>query len=83
MAHSAKLRKVGGSVMLAIPPAFLDSLALKPDAAVSLSLQSGRLVVEPEKHKKHSLDVLLAEHVHPLDEDAEWTTSAPAGREII
>jgi antitoxin component of MazEF toxin-antitoxin module len=30
----ARLRKLGGPVMLAIPPALLDSLDLRPDGSV-------------------------------------------------
>lgn len=32
--HTTNLRKVGGSVMLAVPPALLDFLHLEPGAKV-------------------------------------------------
>lgn len=41
------LRKVGGSVTLAVPPALLDLLSLSRGAKVGLSVDRGRLVVEP------------------------------------
>jgi len=46
--HTTNLRKVGGSVMLAVPPAFLDQLHLQAGAVVGLAIDQGRLVVEPK-----------------------------------
>ena len=43
--HTTKLRKVGGSVMLAVPPALLDVLGLEPGAKVGIAVESDRLVV--------------------------------------
>ncbi len=83
MAHIAKLRKVGGSVMLAIPPALLDGLSLKPDASVGVSIDDGKLIVEPRTAKRYSLDQLLREHSAAVDGDREWLDSAPSGRELI
>ena len=36
--HTTSLRKVGGSVMLAVPPAFLDQLHLQAGATVGLQV---------------------------------------------
>ena len=47
--HTTNLRKVGGSIMLAVPPALLDILQLRPGAKVGIAVQSGRLVVEPQQ----------------------------------
>ena len=44
--HTTKLRRVGGSVMLAVPPALLEQLQIKAGATVGLGLDQGRLVVE-------------------------------------
>ena len=51
MPHAARLRKVGGSVMLAIPKPMLDALDLAPDASVDLSIKAGRLVVDPKTRR--------------------------------
>lgn len=40
--HVTHLRKVGGSVMLVVPPALLDMLDLHPGAMVSLAVEGGR-----------------------------------------
>src|SRR4249920_1783192 len=61
MPHAARLRKVGGSVMLAIPKPMLDALHLAPDASVDLSIKAGRLVVDPKTRRRYSLDELLAQ----------------------
>jgi antitoxin ChpS len=86
MAHKARLRKVGGSVMLAIPPALLEALDLSPDKPVGLVVRGGRLVVEPEPGRRYSLDELL-EQCNPRarrsPEDRKWTTGAREGRELL
>jgi mRNA interferase ChpB len=42
--HTRNLRKVGGSVMLAVPPVILDILHLGPGATVGLVVDGGRLI---------------------------------------
>jgi len=60
MPHASKLRKVGGSVMVAIPKPMLDALDLSADAPVDLSLRGGRIVVAPRPRQRFTLDDLLA-----------------------
>lgn len=72
--------------MLAIPRPMLDALDLAPDAAVGLSIKSGRLVVDPMKRHRYSLDELVAQckpGARRSPEDREWTASRPVGRELI
>jgi antitoxin ChpS len=86
MAHAARLRKVGGSVMLAIPKAMLDALDLAPDAPVGLSIKGGRLVVDPKGRRRYSLDELLAQckpSARRTREEREWLANPPVGRELI
>ena len=45
--HTTSLRKVGGSIMLAVPPVILDMLHLAAGATVGVSIENGRLVIEP------------------------------------
>lgn len=84
--HTTNLRKVGGSIMLAVPPALLNILRLQPGAKVGITIESGRLVVEPKQRPRYTLDELLAQ-CHPKrarrKEDREWLDSKPAGRELI
>ena len=84
--HITNLRKVGGSVMLAVPPALLDILHLQPGAKVGVAIEGGRLVVEPRQRRRYTLDELLAQ-CHPRarrsTEEQEWLESKPVGGEII
>ena len=64
--YTTKLRKVGGSVMLAIPPAFLDVLRLHAGAAVALSVDDGQLVVEPQVRPRYTLDELELLRLGPM-----------------
>jgi antitoxin ChpS len=86
MPHSIRLRKVGGSVMLAIPPALLDALDLKSDATVGMSIKAGKLVIEPKARKRYTLDDLLTQCSPDETMDANehaWVNDLAAGREII
>ncbi len=84
--HTTNLRKVGGSVMLAVPPALLDILRLQPGAQVGIAIESGRLIVEPQQRPRYTLDELLAQ-CNPkkarAKEDREWVSDRPAGAEIL
>ena len=84
--YTTKLRKVGGSVMLAIPPTFLDVLRLHAGAAVALSVDEGHLVVEPQVRPRYTLDELLAQcdaSANPTVEDREWLDGKPVGGELL
>jgi len=72
--------------MVAIPKPMLDALDLAPDASVGLSIKAGRLVIDPKKRRRYSLDELLAQckpSTRRSRNDRDWTTSPPAGRELI
>jgi antitoxin ChpS len=84
--HTTTLRKVGGSVMLAVPPAILDLLHLSPGAMVGVTVGDGRLIVEPQPRPRYSLEELLAKCDAAADaspEDDEWLTSEPVGGELL
>ena len=59
--HTTNLRKVGGSVMLAVPPTLLDVLNLGVGAKVNIGVEDGRLVVAPRTRPSYSLEELLAQ----------------------
>jgi len=83
--HTTNLRKVGGSVMLAIPPALLDILHLGIGARVGLAVDNGRLVVEPQARPRYTLDELLAECDASADmtpEEREWLEAPVVGSEL-
>lgn len=84
--HTTNLRKVGGSVMLAVPPAILNQLHLQAGATVGLAVDGGRLVVEPKPRPHYSLDELLAQCDASAEvgvEDRAWLDDKPVGRELL
>ncbi len=84
--HTTNLRKVGGSIMLAVPPAILDILHLHAGATVGLAVDHGRLVVEPILRPRYSLDELLAQCDASAEfsaEDRVWLDSKPVGSELL
>ncbi|MBI5441790.1 MAG: antitoxin [Deltaproteobacteria bacterium] len=84
--HMTNLRKVGGSVMLTLPPAILDLFQLQAGARVGVSVEGGRLVIEPKPRPHYSLEELLAQcdpTAERTEEEREWLDAPPAGREIL
>ncbi|WP_438816544.1 AbrB/MazE/SpoVT family DNA-binding domain-containing protein [Taklimakanibacter deserti] len=80
------LRKVGGSIMLAVPPALLDLLQLSAGAKVGIAVEKGRLVVEPQARPRYTLAELLAQcdsSAKRPEEDREWLESKPVGDELL
>ena len=72
--------------MLAVPTAILDLLHLHADSMVGLTVEHGRLVVEPLPRARYTLDELLAQ----CDDSAEfsvqesaWIDDKPVGRELL
>lgn len=84
--HTTCLRKVGGSIMLAIPPAILDLLRLQAGATVGLAVDNGRLVIEPTPRLRYTLEELLAQ-CDPAAvlsaEDKTWLDNKPVGSELV
>jgi antitoxin ChpS len=84
--HKTNLRKVGGSIMLAVPPAILELLHLGAGATVGVSVDGGRLVVEPQPRRRYTLAELLAasDYSQPQPpEEREWVDAPAVGRELI
>jgi len=84
--HTTNLRKVGGSVMLAVPPAILDMLDLRAGATVGVIVDRGRLVIEPRPGPRYALAELLAasDYCQPRPpEEREWIDAPAVGGELI
>ncbi|YCI03617.1 antitoxin [Ensifer sp. D2-11] len=84
--HTTNLRKVGGSVMLAVPPALLDVLHLSAGSEVGLAIDNGRLVVEPKARPRYTMAELLAASDYSQQqpaEEREWIDAPAAGDELI
>ncbi|SFU32860.1 antitoxin ChpS [Nitrosomonas eutropha] len=84
--HTTNLRKVGGSIMLAVPPALLDVLHLSVGSTVEIAVDNGRLVVEPRIRPHYTLDELLAQcdpSIELTAEDREWLDTPAVGHELL
>ena len=84
--YTTNLRKVGGSVMLAVPPALLDLLRLGAGAKVDIGVEDGRLIVMPRTRPSYSLEELLAQcdETAPVDDaDRAWLDARPVGNELL
>ena len=82
MVHTS-LRKVGGSVMLSVPPSLLKALSLDAGKEVSLSVCDGKLLVEPRQKVSYTLaDLLVEQQQLELEQDA-WHGMSAMGREEI
>jgi antitoxin ChpS len=84
--YRSTLRNVGGSVMFAIPKPILESLSLKANTEVGLSLSEGRLIVEPCPRRRYTLEELMAQCDPSAllgNEEQAWLDDEPVGRELI
>ena len=85
--HTTNLRKVGGSVMLAVPPAILELLHLRAGAMVGVTVDGGRLVIDPQPPRpRYTLDELLAQcdaSTELTAEDRAWVDAKPVGSELL
>ena len=82
--HTTTLRKVGGSVMLAVPPALLDVLELRAGDNARVGIEDGRLVVARAR-PHYTLEELLAQCDESAadDVDGAWLEAGPVGRELL
>ena len=84
--HTTNLRKVGGSIMLAVPPAFLDQLHLQAGATVGVTVSGGHLVIDPKPRPRYTLAELLAASDYSQQqpaEEREWVDAPAVGGELI
>lgn len=84
--YTTHLRKVGGSVMLAIPPAFLEQLQLQAGATVGVDVSGGQLVLDPKPKRRYTMAELLAASDYskpPSAEEREWVDAPAVGGELI
>lgn len=79
--HTTKLRKVGGSIMMTVPPSVLETLELGAGDTVLLSVDDGKLVATPQRRPKYKLAELL--ETYDVDGDDPWDDMPPVGDEII
>jgi antitoxin ChpS len=68
---NAKLRQVGGSTVVAIPPALLKQLRLAADARVTVKVEKDQLVIRADARPRYSLAQIMGQ----CDLKAPWRRS--------
>ncbi|MCV2533309.1 AbrB/MazE/SpoVT family DNA-binding domain-containing protein [Enterobacter wuhouensis] len=84
--YTTRLKKVGGSIMLAVPPALLKTLELSTDSEVGMTIDNGCLIIEPQKRPRYSLEELLTQcdpHAEMIEDGREWIDAPAVGKEIL
>ncbi len=76
-----RVQKWGNSLALRIPKSFAEEAGLLADAAVELSLEQGRLVVQPITPQPLTLDQLL-QGITDENLPGEWDTGPAVGKEV-
>jgi len=76
-----RIQKWGNSLALRIPKPFAEEARIRENAAVDLSVRSGKLVVVPLPEQELSLDQLVAQ-ITPRNRHDETETGGSVGREV-
>lgn len=76
-----RIQKWGNSLALRIPKPFAAEMGLEKDGEVELTVEKGRLVIEPPAAPSYTLEELLAE-VRPSNLHGEIDWGPPVGKEI-
>jgi antitoxin ChpS len=83
---SVNVRKVGGSLMIALPAAATQQFRLSAGSKLSVHIGQEEISVRPVKAKRYTLEELLAQcdpNVPRSEEEIEWLNDPPRGRELI
>jgi antitoxin ChpS len=79
------LRNLGGSIVLAVPKKILSLVDLEAGSRVQVSVEHGRLIVEPQKKPRYTLAELLprSRRADLRGKDRAWLQSPPVGKEAL
>jgi antitoxin ChpS len=84
--HATKHRKVGGPLMLAVPPKFLDDLPLPAGTPVGFTLDGTKLMGEATSQIRYCLDDLLAQSDYrdgASQEERDWLDAPSVAGELL
>ena len=75
---NAKIKKWGNSLGLRLPSVFIKQLGLKDDDVITISIEDGKIIIEPDEIDINQLiETITPESLHkPID----W--GPPVGKEI-
>ena len=79
------LRKVGGSIMIAVPPSLLAQLHLDAGATVRIAVEGDQLILRAARPRYKLTDLLSqCDYTLPItEEEREWIDAPSVGRELI
>ncbi len=77
----ARIQKWGNSLALRIPKSFAMHSKIEQGSVVDLSLDNGRMIVEPSREQQYSLEELLA-GVTKKNLHSEVDFGKPVGKEV-
>jgi len=77
----ATIQKWGNSLALRIPKSFAMHSSIEQGTVVDLSLDNGRMIVEPTREQEYSLEDLLAK-VTKKNLHSEVDFGGPIGKEV-
>ena len=76
-----KVQKWGNSMALRIPKSFANQTSIKLGSLVDLSIESGKLIIEPIQQEEYDLKTLMSE-VKESNLHTEYLDDKPTGKEI-
>ena len=76
------IRKWGNSPAVGIPMSLMSSAHYKLEQQVNITVEDGRLIIEPLKQVTYSLDALVA-GITPKNCHNEVSFGAPVGKELL
>ena len=77
----ARIQKWGNSLALRIPKSFATHSQIEQGSVVDLSLDNGRMIVEPAREQEYSLEELLGK-VTRRNLHSEVDFGKPVGKEV-
>ncbi len=78
---TTKVQRWGNSLALRIPKSYAKDVHLEQGVTVSLTVDDGRLVIEPSTKAKYLLSGLL-KNITDENLHKEWDFGGPQGREV-
>ena len=78
------LRRVGGSVMMTVSPAYLEQLRLSAGSTVGIETDGESLLIRPSR-PRYTVEELLAGYdadTLPTEEEREWLNAPAVGNEM-
>jgi len=83
--YRVTLRKLGGSVILTLPVAWLRQVGLTAGSDVGLHIDDNKLIIEPASKPVYRLSDLVDEYLAEKSSctDTEWLNDDIAGDEVL